>query len=666
MIKLKNIEMQKYLDGIIYSNKVSPLFITALFILNIIWFCDLRFYTMMGDDIYSWFQWSNKTSFWEAFTDASANKYRPVLDVIHFILFKLFSYNYQLFFYFNILLNYVVIFALYKLVQKISNQNNVIAFVISIIYLTSRFSYYNILQLYGIMEAVCLFLLLLIINFSVDFIRTGRSNFAFYSLGINLIIVFTHERYIALIPFLFFILLFNDSIKGTLKRILLLSLFVPLLLNFLLKKFVFNTRFLEGTLYVPLEFNPLSIVKLLISGFLTIMGINAGPAYLNGISFKDVDTLTNIVIGIIISLFIFIGILTVFQYRRLDLSERKKELKIAFLWGALFFSLLLVSSIAIIQELRWLYAPFVVFLIYLSYQSSKVSLHPIAKYAVLVLLCFFIARNDMYYKTFLPNVFFVEARKIADSVYDETIKKYGTEIKNYAVYIEKNRQLDWPLLGSLFFTLYSGDKSFTVNYVDDVRKIKLNKKDMSKALIFKLDGLRCKLKNITEEVKYIIEKKDEEKIKHISYDFIKEFAKGEINPKQNVSTPTGQGALLMEWEADIIKRKSLTIISGFACSYPNIIPRKHDRLNFSLLMPLNSGDGARAFIDILDKKGKKRVFEKDIKPLTPDNPSSWQNVELSLEAYKYKRVTVIFGTESPSGDQTADWVAFGDAKIVRY
>lgn len=620
---------------------------------------------MMGDDLYCWFRMGNKTSFWEAFTDASANKYRPVLDVIHFILFKLFSYNYQLFFYFNILLNYVVIFALYKLIQKISNQNNIIAFLISIIYLTSRFSYYNILQLYGIMESVCLLLLLLIIKFSVDFMRTGKLNSACYFLGINLIIVFTHERYIALIPFLVLILLFNDSIKETLKSVLLVSLFVPLLLNFLLKKLVFNTRFLEGTLYVPLDFNPLSIVKLLIAGFLTVMGINAGPAYLNGISFKNVDVLTNIVIGIIIFLFIFVLVLVVTRYRTLDLSERKKELKIAFLGGVLFFSLLLVASIAIIQELRWLYAPFLVFLIYFSYQFSKISLHPIARYAVLFSLCFFVVRNDMYYKTFLPNVFFVEARKIADSVYDETIKKYGTEIKNYAVYIEKNRQLDWTLLGSLFFTLYSDDKNFTVNYVDNVRKIKLNKKDMSKALIFKLDGLRHKLKNITEEVKYIVEKKDDEKIKKVSYDFIKEFAKGEINPKQKVDTPTGQGTLLMEWDADIIKRKSLTVISGFTCSYPNIILRRHDRLSFSLLMPLNGGDGARAFIDILDKKGKKRVFEKDIKPSTFDNPSSWQDIELSLESYKYKRITVIFGTESGS-DQTADWIAFGDAKIIRY
>lgn len=664
MIKLKTIELQKYLDGIVYSSKVSPVFITALFILNIMWFYDIRFHTMMGDDLYCWFRMGNKTSFWEAFTDASANKYRPVLDVIHFILFKLFSYNYQLFFYFNILLNYVVIFALYKLVQKISNQNNVIAFVIAIIYLTSRFSYYNILQLYGIMEAVCLFLLLLIINFSVDFMRTGKLNSACYFLGINLIIVFTHERYIALIPFLVLILLFNDSIKGMQKKILLLSVFIPLLLNFLLKKLVFHSRFLEGTLYVPLEFNPLSIVKFLLAGFLTIIGINAGPTFMNGISFKDVNTLTNMVIGTIISLFIFITVLIVFRCRKLDLSKRKKELKIAFLWGVLFFSLLLAASIAIIQEIRWLYAPFLVFLSYFSYQFSRISLHPIAKYAVLSLLCFFVVRNDMYYKTFLPNVFFITARKIADSVYDETIKKYGTVIKNYTVYIEKNQELDWPLLGSLFFAPYLGDTSFTVNYVDDVRKIRLNKKDMGNVLIFKLDGRR-KLKNITEEVKYIVEKKDDEKIKKVSYDFIKEFAKGEINPKQNVSTPTGQGALLMEWDDDIIKRKSLTVISGFTCSYPNIIPRKHDRLSFSLSMPLNAGDGARAFIDILDRKGKKRIFEKDIKPSTSDNPSSWQDVELSLEAYKYKRITVVFGTESGS-DQTADWIAFGDAKIVRY
>lgn len=490
---------------------------------------------MMGDDLVRSYQLSEYKSFTTAFSYIlDGTKYRPISDLCHLTLFKLFSYNYSLYFFFNILFNFVLTIILFSLIKKVSNSDSLTAFFLSILYITARFSYYNILQTSGILELLCLLLLLLIVNGSIGFIRTGAPKYAILMSIFYLLIVFTHERYLVLLPFLVMVVLLFDKSQNYLRTgAVVFIMLVPLFLNLFLKKVIFKISFLQRTGTVPLDLNVLSISGKMWAGFLKIAGINNGPQYLNLIAFSDGNTvfkLTSISIALLV--FLLLG-LALLQFLKLPRSGQKKEIKLFVVWLVLFSSLLFSASIAFEQEQRWLYSAFVVFLIYFSYLFSRLSFRKlmIVKYFFLFVFFLLVIRNDIYYKSFLPNLYFGRANAIADSFYDETIRKYGTKITDYEVYVEKFKDYEWILQGSLFFRPYINDKNFIIRYVDGIKEIDYRNRD--KILIYMVDWQHQKIIDL-KDVKRLV---------------LKRFGPTEISAGQIFNKqPNGESAIWAETE----------------------------------------------------------------------------------------------------------------------
>lgn len=490
-------EIRHNIRVFLYSDKASWLFLPIIFVVNLLWFYQLEFHTMAGDDLVRWFQISEFTSFSRNFSFIlDGTKYRPINDICHFILFKLFSSNYSLFFYFNILFNFVIGFALYKLIKKITHSNSLIAFSISLLYITSRFSYFSILQIYGIMESFALLLLILIVFSAVGVIRTGEDRYVISMSVFNLLIVFTHERYLVLLPFLALVVMFFYASRShTKKGLLLLITFLPFFLNIFLKKVIFKVPFAQRTGTISLDLSVASIAKNIGFGLLKVVGINNGPEYLNLISFSDEGTFIKITSVFIAGLIFLIFLLGPLRFTKLPAPEKNKEVKLFFLWCVLFFSLLFSASIVSGQEQRWLYPAFVVLLIYLSHLFINISLSrfKIAKHLLFGILFFLIIHNDFYYKNYLSNLYFVETNTIADSFYDETVKKYGTKIADYSLYIEKFRDYGYILQGPLFFKPYIRDKEVKITYVDDIKEIDSHSKNQERTLIYALDWKKQKI-----------------------------------------------------------------------------------------------------------------------------------------------------------------------------
>jgi hypothetical protein len=499
------LDIKQIVQEIVYGKRLTPLFfVSFLFFINIAWFYHLGFHTLMGDDLLRWSEIS-RLNFSDTLTYIlDGTKYRPINDMVHFILFKLFSYNYQLFFYFNILFNFIVITALFFLVRSITDNNSLVAFCASLAYLTCRFSYFSILQINGLMESLSLLLLILIVYYVTIFIKTGEYKYVISISSLNFLIIFTHERYIVLTPFLLLVtFLFRRSTKPIIKKGALFLVSFPLLLNLFMKKVIFKIPFFQRALNAKLDTDLFSILKNIQSGLLKVLGLNNGPEFLNIISFSNADANIRITSILLLTLTLLVFGISLFRLFKLSSSEQKKELKIFFSWLVLIFSLLLSASVGFIQEQRWLYSSYVVFLIYFSYLISRLSSKKLAalKYFLLALFCFLTIKNDIYYKSFLTNLYFVRANNISDSLYDETIKNYGNSITGYRIYIEKFRDFEWILQDSLFLKPYiADDKALKVTYVNNIKDIDLkNKKDES-ILIYRLDWAKQKFMNITDEV----------------------------------------------------------------------------------------------------------------------------------------------------------------------
>jgi hypothetical protein len=473
----------------------------SLVVINTLWFNGFHFHSLMGDDLYAWAYYGHHQSFHDLFLTASGGKYRPVVNAALYVLFHQFGADYQAWVTFSVGLNFVIACLVFALVRRVTRGDTLIAFLAGVLYITSRFSYYDVFQTIGVMEALCIMFLVAIMYVAVEFAESD-SRWPGYTLaGLYLLITLTHERFLALFPFLVLLVLFRKGHKWRSKGVLIGLICVPPVLNIVLKHLVFHTSFLTGTGGQALGFDPGSIITFMTKGFANMFWVNWGPDYLSGITMSEVSPRARLlVILIVVSLAAVIVLAAVRVLRLKDRGERLRELKVFVLWLALFVPLLLMASITFRQEYRWLYAPFVVCLVYFCYQFSRLPGRAVLKYAVIAVLAVMAVGADSYFKQHENSVYFFYGESLADATYTATVGRYGTDMSQMTMYVQKRPDIEWVLGGTLFLSPYLGLNNQKIVWVDDLKAIDLKTVDRTKSLFFQMDPATGALADVTSQI----------------------------------------------------------------------------------------------------------------------------------------------------------------------
>ena len=473
----------------------------ALFVVNLLWFSTFSFRTIMGDDLYAWSAFSGHPTLGELFFSAPGSKYRPVTNLVLYLLFKAFSSDYRSWVTFSILLNFVIAAALFMLIRRLTHGDNIIALLGCLLYVTSRFSYYNILQLLGVMEALALLLLVLIMYMTVRFYRGSERWPGFALAGLFLLITLTHERYLALLPFLLLVPLLHASLSRRSKLGLMALLCAPFLLNVVLKQFLLHSTVLMGGGGQKIALDPFQVASFVANGLANMTWINVGPDYLSGISFGRVEERWQaLVLVLCVALLALLVWMLVRLMRTRDPGVRGRELRGFVLWAVLFLSLLLVASITLRQEYRWLYAPFVVLLVYFCYQYARLPMRAALKYGLLVIVCVLAVGIDGYYKANEGGLYLMSSQAVADSAYDATMGKYGQGMRDRTMYVENAVGVPWILGEDLFLSPYLGKGYRRIVWVDSFAQIAPETIDRDRSLFFRIDWPRSRLVDVTSEV----------------------------------------------------------------------------------------------------------------------------------------------------------------------
>ena len=182
----------------------------VLAVVTLLWFRGFAFHTWMGDDLYAWAYFGGRPSFHELFLTASGGKYRPVTIALQWALFRVFPSDFAAWTYFNTSLEFLTACLVFALVLRVTRRDLFIAFIAALLFLTSRFSYYNVFQVMGTMEALGMLLLVLVLFAAVTYLRSDKRWPGFALVGLFLAISLTHERYLALFPFLILLIVFKD------------------------------------------------------------------------------------------------------------------------------------------------------------------------------------------------------------------------------------------------------------------------------------------------------------------------------------------------------------------------------------------------------------------------------------------------------------------------
>ena len=161
------------------------------------------------DDLYL-FSFFREQNFFEfSFPIGQAVRFRPVYWAISYIEMALVGADPNHYLHFNIFLNSLLAFFLFFFSLKMTKKR-ILSLFLGLLFLSAHFAYYQIGQAIGILETLALGFALLTLYFlyrQIDCEERAFGKMLLFSHLFFFLLIFTHERYVALLP-LFYIPLF--------------------------------------------------------------------------------------------------------------------------------------------------------------------------------------------------------------------------------------------------------------------------------------------------------------------------------------------------------------------------------------------------------------------------------------------------------------------------
>lgn len=380
---VRNSKRQKLLD-VICSCLFVGLFVCIYFVL----FRNYISHVGVMDDYNAIDCWGNMSL--QEVLFAGGYKYRPISSLAIWLVVRLCGYNIYYLGYANIILNAIIAWIIFLMIKKRSYSGAILT---ALVYICSRFSYYQLSQVQGIMESISLCLAICTIYFLIRYIQTSRNIFFYLSLGLYVLDTLSHERYAVLIaPILFVIFLefFQKKSKREIfSRKLLPIIGVVIGIIIIFTVMVNDVLMGTGGTSVSETFSLRSFFNSLKTSVLYIVGINSNETYLSGIGYSAYPDFIWIIIACINFSILFIFILSWKEILKTNRNNVIDEIKIAGVYLGTILALLVISSTTIRVEMRWMYCPYIVLFMYIeylvyTYTSIRINIIKREWYAVMI------------------------------------------------------------------------------------------------------------------------------------------------------------------------------------------------------------------------------------------------------------------------------------------
>lgn len=390
---------------------------------------------------------------------------------------------------FNIILNSLISFSVYRIAVRMSKRK-LVSLAAAVAYLLSRMSYYQIGQLYGLMESLGLWAALGILYFLYRYVN-GKNTRAFLMANLLYFLAsFIHERYMVLFPVLVLGLLFgakerfpmeaDDEFKaereqsefkggrrvGKSRRrdqadhaaskwpLFFLSAGLFGLIQ-VIRLFTIGTLAPAGTggTDVADTFKMADAVGQAWEQVAFVFGRNSGPDYLCIQTYADSPW--NIRMLIMGTNVVLAAAVLIFLVRMLfDRGMALAHLKTIVLFLVFIALCIGSSSVTIRIEMRWVYVAYGAALLLLSYMSSIMG-----KAGILVFLYVgLLFPVETYYRSYWDNLYLWPGQMRYNSLAEETYEKYGEEIFDKQVYIIGNTYDMSEFTAETFLKVYDKNK----------------------------------------------------------------------------------------------------------------------------------------------------------------------------------------------------------------
>lgn len=362
---------------------------------------------LYGDDLYLW-SFYGCEDFWSfTFPKVTKGNFRPFYWALSYLEFRLIGPHVHWYARFNVLLNVAIAWVIYFFSRRLSRLTRtpqgmrigqVVGLLTGMLYLQSHFAAYQIAQVLGLLESLALLLALLTLWGLFDYME-GRGTRAYLRACLCFfLVIFTHERYIALAPLFYLAVLTQYLTERRLCRRFApsrsscaasddipamnrLGRTVELLLPLLILAVFFGTRMVVAGEAIPVgtagtkvqdTFSLAQALGFAFSQVAYIFGINAGHAIFCGVSFADSARWVQALIVLSwLCLLLMLVLYVRMAWKRGRITPRLIGENLLFIC---FIALCIgSSSITIRLETRWVYVSYTAALLYLSYMLGEIA-----------------------------------------------------------------------------------------------------------------------------------------------------------------------------------------------------------------------------------------------------------------------------------------------------
>ena len=362
---------------------------------------------LYGDDLYLW-SFYGCEDFWSfTFPKVTKGNFRPFYWALSYLEFRLIGPHVHWYARFNVLLNVAIAWVIYFFSRRLSRLTRTpqgmrigqaVGLLTGMLYLQSHFAAYQIAQVLGLLESLALLLALLTLWGLFDYME-GRGTRAYLRACLCFfLVIFTHERYIALAPLFYLAVLTQYLTERRLCRRFApsrsscaasdeipamnrLGRTVELLLPLLILAVFFGTRVVVAGEAIPVgtagtkvqdTFSLAQALGFAFSQVAYIFGINAGHAIFCGVSFADSARWVQALIVLSwLCLLLMLVLYVRMAWKRGRITPRLIGENLLFIC---FIALCIgSSSITIRLETRWVYVSYTAALLYLSYMLGEIA-----------------------------------------------------------------------------------------------------------------------------------------------------------------------------------------------------------------------------------------------------------------------------------------------------
>lgn len=645
--------------------------IVLLAAVTLLWFYPVPYDAFAGDDLMFILQVQSgeyASSLGQALTVPDQGKYRPVYALVAYLEASLFGHEFSSYVYFNMVIGFLNGLAAAALAWRLSNRSWIAAGAVGVITLTSRFSYFSVYQALGPLEGGSLLLLILTLHVLLSAWQSGRWGYWLLSTSLYFLLVHTHERYVAVAPFLVLAALFSSRLHGAIcKQVVLAALpLAVVIFNYAMKVWVFHIEFFTGTGGTRIAFDYLAVAQFFGEGVINLLGFNAGPSYLSGLK-TTWEVPEGIALGLAFA--VCVGTIAVLyaagRWRQARTGDTRLFLHPVAVFAVLLATLLASASMTTRQEYRWLYPPFVVMVFGLTYALARAPVRTSARLVILLWLLLSAVGVDVFNRRYLDNVYFMDSLRVSDSARVAMVFQHGAEMHDREVFLavsDVDRPVrTWYFRHDAFFQLYTGNPAVHITYVNNIESIPYRTLPLDAFLAFGVEEKSRQVVDLLPQLKDLAVRAPQMETTPLA-DFAGLYERGTVIMGSRVARPDELGAQLTEWPTEPKPRKSISVASGCGYRSGSLTVSERSYLLFSAATPYAESDGVFGYVDIISEGAVERVFGAELPPVR-DGAIQWREYLIPLSRYAARPVTFVFGAETRLGSRQADWAAFREPQV---